>query len=104
MEFHEAVLRVPAWHEKRFPGASSVQMALKMCTEAGEVADAVLADTSQEGYDTGKGDFGSEAADVIICLLALRGRYYPTVDLMAEIHHKLTMLETPGAHRASLPS
>jgi hypothetical protein len=94
--------RTVAWHQRRFPEAIAERVAMKGTSEWGELNDAILGMTSFTGSSTGKGDVGSEAADVMICLTTLLGRYFPDIDLLAEWDKKLTILETPGAHAASV--
>lgn len=93
--------RATDWHRVRFPEAQMEHVALKVCEEAGEVAKAING-VSGMNSATGGGEVGAEAADVIVSLVVLLGRWFPYVSLAAEIDKKLTMLETPGAHRASL--
>lgn len=89
--FNSLARRAHFWHAKRFPSCTPEESALKMSSENGEVCDAVL----------GHGDVGQEAADVLITLVVLLSRWYPTVDLLAEMDKKLRLLETPGAHKSS---
>jgi NTP pyrophosphatase (non-canonical NTP hydrolase) len=92
--------RIVAWHTARFPAAQATHVGLKLCAEAGEVADAIVGDSGVNS-GTGAGDVGAEAADVFIALTVLLGRWYPDVDLMAEVERKVRLLETPGAHKSS---
>lgn len=92
--------RIIAWHEARFPAAQREHVALKLCSEAGEVADAINGEVGTTSA-TGKGNVGEEAADVFIALTVLLGRWYPGVDLMAEVAKKVLILETPGAHKSA---
>lgn len=91
--------RIIAWHTARFPNAEAVHVGLKLCSEAGEVADAIVGD-SNVNSGTGDGDVRAEAADVYIALTVLLGRWYDT-DLLAAVEAKLAILETPGAHKSS---
>ncbi len=90
-----------AWNRERFPEAAIEHVALKICEEAGEVARAVLGVAGLNSA-TGRGDVGAEIADVFISSLVLLGRWFPEIDIYAEIDAKLTALETPGQHRGSL--
>jgi NTP pyrophosphatase (non-canonical NTP hydrolase) len=91
------------WHEARFPNATSVDLLGKAMEELGEVAEALTIDEGRNSAKSYKGDsVVKESADVIVCLLALCGRYYGQ-DVISEVIAKLEMLNTPGAHRASIP-
>lgn len=92
--------RLVAWHEARFPDAQPEHVVLKTCEEVGEVAKALNGILGANSA-TGGGDVPAESADTVISLLVLLGRWWPEVDLLAEIEDKVTMLETPGAHTAS---
>jgi len=93
--------RIVRWHEERFPKAEAHHVALKAMAELGEVADSFLA---EKGIDSATGKPGDgvpgEAADVMIALMALVGRWEGS-DLLATVEKKLAILETPGAHVAS---
>lgn len=93
--------RAARWHEERFPKAERHHVVLKTMAELGEVADAVIA---RDGIDSAAGKEGDgitgEAADVVIALMALIGRWSDD-DLLTAIERKLSLLETPGAHKAS---
>lgn len=93
---------VSAWHSTVFPRATSSDLFVKTTEELGEVAEALSAD---EGRNSKKSPEGlsvvEEAADVIICLMALCGRYYEA-DVMVAVEAKFKLLMTPGAHRASI--
>lgn len=92
--------RAYLWHCKRFPEAKMEHVTLKLSEETGEVAKAV---NGISGFNstTGSGDVGEESADVLICVFVLLSRWFPEVDLLRELNNKLTILETPGQHRAS---
>lgn len=94
--------RAAAWHAARFPDARPYLVIIKTMAELGELADAVIAaaGTSSAAGKEGDGVLG-EAADVLITLLVLAGRW-DGGDLLAVTEAKLARLETPGAHRASL--
>lgn len=92
--------RARAWHEQRFPNAKPEHVTLKACSEMGEVADAINALVGTASA-TGKGDVGEESADVMISLMVLIERWYPEIDVMHEVAAKLTILETPGAHKSA---
>ena len=76
-----------------FPNATVERVALKLASEAGEVCDAVIAYASGNEHPERADQVGAEAADVLIVLLVLLGRYFPEVDLAAEVDAKLTRLE-----------
>lgn len=92
--------RVVDWHIGRFPEAEMVHVALKLNEEAGEVGRAV---NGLEGKNsaTGGGDVIDECADVLISIYVLVGRWFTREELLEAVETKITMLETPGAHRAS---
>lgn len=93
--------QIVAWHTKRFPAAQREHVALKTAEEVGEVASAINADIGANSA-TGKGDIAQEAADVIITLMVLMGRWYPEKDLMKEVAAKLDILTDPNSgHRAA---
>lgn len=99
--------RAAVWHRGRFPDAAVEHVALKAMSELGEVADALMADARVnaarvDGDD--ETDVVAEAADVVIALLVMLGRWYPHRNLFREVLTKLVVLETPGAHpSARLP-
>ena len=94
--------RAVSWHATRFPASQRRAVMLKAIAELGEVADAVLSEDSDDPAHRNTGDgVTGEAADVVIALLVLTGRW-PGGDLMTAVARKLTILETPGAHRSSL--
>ncbi len=99
--------RVVDWHRRRFPDAGPVHVALKACEEVGELAGAVLG-AQDDATSTGDGDALSEAADVMICLMALLGRWGHPVsdcDLLAAVERKLAILTDPtSSHRSALRS
>lgn len=93
--------RAVAWHQKRFPLAGAKDVLLKAQAELGEVSDALLADENiNTNHPERAGQVVKEAADVINALLVL-GRWYDE-DILAAVAAKQTILETPGAHPASL--
>lgn len=98
-ETTELQWRAGTWHRDRFPYAQSEHVALKAAEEVGEVARAV---NGEVGFNsaTGGGSVIEEAADVVIALMVLVDRWTDD-DLMAAVDAKLTLLERPGAHRAS---
>lgn len=72
--------RAGAWHLRRFPDALEEHVALKVCSEAGEVADAVI---DQAGHNRNRnGDIVYESADLLNAILALVGRYHSSADLL----------------------
>ena len=86
--------RVVAYHKARFPVCTPHEVILKAMAELGEVADAAQ-------IQMPRGDLVEEAADVVITLFTLTGRWYGA-DLLDAVEAKLGVLTTPGAHRASL--
>lgn len=95
--------RAAAWHKKRFPGAERSWVCMKSTEELGELHSAVLVDIAGDYVPKDPGDAPGEAADVMICLLALLGRWYPGHDLLDEVEKKLAILNDPnGTHRASI--
>jgi len=86
--------RVVAYHEARFPVCTPHEVILKAMAELGEVADAAQ-------IQMPRGDLVEEAADVVITMFALTGRWYGA-NLLDAVEAKLGILSTPGAHRASL--
>jgi hypothetical protein len=92
------------WHARRFPKAKAGHVALKAQSELGELADALLGDDEdRRDEEPATGDVLGEAADVVICLLALIGRWYPGADLLGAVEAKLLVLvDENGTHRSSL--
>jgi NTP pyrophosphatase (non-canonical NTP hydrolase) len=85
--------RAVQWHETRFPNRPAERVALKLASEVGELCDAVIAKESGNEHPERADQIGAEAADVVIVLLVLLGRYYPEVDLWDEVDTKLSTLE-----------
>ncbi len=99
MEFEDLAAAVERWHAGRFPMATAEHIGLKASAEVGELCDAILGDVGQGG----DGAVAGEAADVLIVLLALLGRWYPEVDLLAEARAKLAILTDPNSgHRSAV--
>jgi hypothetical protein len=96
MELEALASMAVSWHRRRFPAAGAMHVALKAVAELGEVVDAIL--PTDLG---GKGDVGEESADVLICLLVMLGRFYPAVDLLAEVRAKLAILGNPDSGHPS---
>lgn len=95
--------RASAWHSARFARCTAEDIALKSMSELGEVADAVLAEGRDAAHPERAGTVLAEAADVLVTLLALCGRFGHG-DLLAAVDAKLKILETPGgAHPGCLP-
>lgn len=91
------------WHRARFPDAEIVNVALKLCEEAGEVGRAVNGLIGVNSA-TGGGDLLEEQADVLIALFAMVDRW-PVGDVEDAAWAKLARLNDPnGGHRASLPT
>lgn len=96
--------RAAVWHAARFPTCTPEDVALKAMAELGEVADAILAAGRDATHPERAGNVAAEAADVVITMLALVGRFAGG-DLLAEVSDKLVLLETRGgSHPASLPT
>ena len=93
--------RAANWHRQRFPDADQYHVALKSMEELGEVAEALNSEAGRKSATATAGDVVAEAADVIICMLVLVGRWR-VADLLDAVDRKLVTLETAGAHRASL--
>ena len=89
MELEALASMAVAWHRQRFPAACPQHVAMKAAAELGELLDAIL--PSDLG---GKGDVGEEAADVFLTLLVLLGRFYPSVDLLADVQAALAFVAT----------
>jgi NTP pyrophosphatase (non-canonical NTP hydrolase) len=96
-------VRLVAWHSSRFPEAGPEHVALKLCEEAGEVGRNVnsYAEVNDaHGYEIGS--VQAECADTLIAMLVLLGRWFPDGSLLEWLEQKVEILETPGAHRASV--
>ena len=87
--------RAAAWHAARFPQCTAEDIALKSVAELGEVADAILAEGRDSSHPERAGTVLAEAADVLVTLLALCGRFGHG-DLLDAVDAKLAVLETPG--------
>ena len=102
--FADLQKRAVSWHTKRFPDAIPFYVALKAIAELGEMADAIITRIGANGATGNPGDgITGEAADVVITLLVLTGRWCKE-DLLSAVDRKLKVLETPEAHRASIRS
>ncbi|MDQ2729780.1 MAG: hypothetical protein M3Y91_18405, partial [Actinomycetota bacterium] len=78
--------RAAAWHRQVAPRSSAVLVALKGCEEVGEVARAFH----------GRGSVADEAADVVLAMMVLVGRWYPDRDLLAVAEEKLDRMIAEG--------
>lgn len=96
--------RAGYWHRHRFPNASAERVLLKAGEELGEVMSAwnAMAGTdSATGHGGSSEDFVNEMADVVIALLVAADRWTEH-SLSDAIERKLSLLMTPGAHKASI--
>jgi hypothetical protein len=92
---------VADWHKRRFPQAKTGHVMLKVMAECGEVADALSGEEDPRTTSTGDGDVLAEAADTVLALLVLIGRFYPGADLLGAVWAKLAILSDPdGVHRS----
>ena len=92
--------RVAAWHARRFPTAGAAELGLKASSEVGELCEALQAVIDDREPRDGH-DAAYEAADVLVVILALVGRYFPGRDLLAETEARVTRFENPnGGHRS----
>lgn len=94
------------WHTQRFPDAIIYEVTTKTAEELGECAAEVLIDFSshmnlkEKPVDT---NAPAEAADVVLALMVLLGRWYPGYDLIEEVAKKLDKLTDPNSgHRAAI--
>jgi len=95
--------RAAAWHAARFPACTIEDIALKSTAELGEVADAILAEGRDAAHPERAGTVMAEAADVVVTLLAICGRFGHG-DLLKAVDAKLSVLETRGgSHPGCLP-
>jgi len=92
--------RLGDWHRRRFPDAEMVNVALKLCEEAGEVARAVNG-TIGKNSATGGGSVPDEAADTVIAAMVLVERWCPGVDLLRRVERKLGVLNDPNSGHPS---
>jgi NTP pyrophosphatase (non-canonical NTP hydrolase) len=89
------------WHVKRFPEAGPEHVCMKATEELGELAGAVNGRVGKNA-PRARGDVGEEAADVLITVMILLGRYYPEYSLMDEVAKKLAILTDPeSGHRSA---
>jgi len=96
--------RAARWHAARFPQCTVEDIALKSVAELGEVADAILAGGRDGSHPERAGMVLAEAADVVVTLLAICGRFGHG-DLLDAVDAKLAVLETPGGnHPGCLPA
>jgi hypothetical protein len=95
---------VADWHKRRFPKAKKGHLALKVCAELGELAEALLNDDPDlSTHRFPPPSILAEAADTTLVLLALVGRFYPGADLLGAVWAKLAVLDDPdGVHRSSI--
>lgn len=92
---------IAAWHTKRFPDAQSYHVVIKAMEELGEMASEVNGDLKKNSDNRG-GKTSEEAADVVVCLMVLIGRWYPGRDLLVEVQKKLDILTDPNSgHRSA---
>ena len=91
--------QIGQWHRRRFPAATDLEITVKACAELGELAEAVGSRApSSPGI---RGDVLAEAADVVICLMALVDRY-DGGDLLLEAEAKWRTLSDPDSgHRSA---
>lgn len=95
--------RAKWWHMERFPDAQSYNVMIKATEELGEVARAVNGDLVGDPDRDRRGTAPEEAADVVITLMALLGRWYPEYELLDMVEKKLAILCDPNSgHRSAL--
>ena len=82
--------RTVAWSQRAHETAKPADFLAKAVEELGETARAVISD--QNGRPN-RGDAPAEAAQVVVVLLGLIGRYYPGRDLLVEVAAEITRLE-----------
>lgn len=102
---HPLQWRAGRWSRLRFPDAEACDIALKAAEEVGELAQVVGTvagrNDSHKLPNTLAHPFTEESADAVVALMVLVERYTPD-DLLSVVDRKISMLETPGAHRASV--
>ena len=97
---------ITKWHTQRFPDAIVFEVTTKACEELGECVAEVLTDkaTAMNLKEVPlMTNAPAEAADVVIALMVLLGRWYPGYDLMDEVRQKMNKLTDPNSgHRAAM--
>lgn len=84
------------WHLTKWPEATELEVAMKLCEESAEVGKIVNSGGT-------RGDIGQEMADVLGVLVVLWLRYHPELNLFAEWQKKLEILTDPNSgHRAAV--
>lgn len=94
------------WHTQRFPDAIVFEVTTKAAEELGECAAEVLIDKAGSmnlKERPASTQAPAEAADVVLSLMVLLGRWYPGYDLIEEVAKKLDKLTDPNSgHRAAI--
>jgi NTP pyrophosphatase (non-canonical NTP hydrolase) len=78
--------RSTAWRAQHYPDCTPTDVVAKLFEEGGELARAIIGDL--EGRPD-RGDVGQEAAQVVLVVLSLVGRFYPDIDVLAEVNAEL---------------
>jgi hypothetical protein len=82
--------RAAAWVLAKFPESTQADRLAKLLEEAGEFARACIGQYEQR---PGRGDVGVEAAQTVLVIASLIGRYFPDIDLFAEVRLELARAE-----------
>ena len=69
------------WHASRFPDHDRWLVLAKLTEEVGELARSIVGE--HEGRP-GRGDIGQEAAQCVLVLMTLIGRFYPDLDILSD--------------------
>lgn len=88
------------WHASRFQDHDRWLILAKLTEEVGELARAVIAE--HEGRP-GRGDVGQEAAQCVLVLMTLIGRFYPERDLLADVRGEYERIVAIPGHPGGTP-
>lgn len=82
--------RATAWRARQ-PWPDSAELRLGKASE--ELGELWRAHIGRSERRPDRGDVGQEAAQTVLCLMSFLGKFYPRVDLLAEVRAELDRID-----------